>query len=130
MKFHSISDIITNSSTELFVVPKKNEVTAEEFLEVMEPVWRVYRDKKLKIDKRWAEYYGVHEETSFKDLVDIFVASCGTRETWTDYQDRERVYYEYDEGDLIIKGAGDNLIPYALFNFIDEIFSARHYHLG
>lgn len=120
MKLHSISDIVTNSSTEIFVIPADKKVTAEEFLADMEPIWEAWKKRKLESSETWGSYYGVCEDTKFRDIIDIFVANKDVKET----------FYQYNSGDLVVRGSEDNIIPYALFSLIDDMFDAEHYHLG
>jgi hypothetical protein len=130
MKLHSISDIVTNSSTEIFVIPADKKVTAEEFLADMEPIWEAWKKRKLESSETWGSYYGVCEDTKFRDIIDIFVANKDVKETYTGYKNREETFYQYNSGDLVVRGSEDNIIPYALFSLIDDMFDAEHYHLG
>lgn len=108
----SISDIITNSSSEVFVIKGKKERNQE----IMELIINLYNLLGREID----------------DDLEIFVSS-------RDYKDYKELGYKCRKGDIIIQSTSDNSIPCAIMYFIEELPSlldCLHYgdierhHLG
>lgn len=134
MKLHSRIDIMTNSSAEMFVIPAGRGKTKEDFLNFIEPIWEQYKKEKLENDPSWADYYGIKEDTKFEDIVNIFIPTEGIRESYFydsfGGREVEHIYQAYHPGDLVICGTVDNIIPYAFFTLIEDMFSAERYHLG
>lgn len=91
-KIQSMSDIITNSSSEVFIVNTDNH------------------EKVINFIKDVCEVCGWNTE----DLMCFESADIdGSVEGWTDIN--------YKKGDLLIYSAGDNAIPYYIMEIIEEL---------
>ena len=111
---HSMVDLITNSSTELFVLD------TEKSLEVVKEILQCAIDLH---NKTQGVLYG------FRDIFEEPYIGSGKEalgEGWTDF------YNSKIEKGIIVCGAGDNAIPYWMFNFIEEVFGyqTERFHLG
>lgn len=99
----SISDIITNSSSEVFVIKGQKERNQE----IMNIIIGLYKLLGRDIDE---------------DL-EMSVASDNFKDRSWDYQ--------YKKGDIVIYSTEDNSIPYAIMKFIEELPSVLDYlHYG
>ncbi len=113
INIHSMVDIITNSSTELFVLDTEKSIG-------------VVKD----ILKEAINLHNMAHETKYKfeDIFDtLYIGSPkDALEDWETYHNSR-----IKEG-LIIKGVGDNSIPYWMFEFIESTFgySTERFHLG
>lgn len=107
MKIHSITGIITNSSTELFVVdPTKFTVEQiEEKLELLYALLERCNPGEISI--------------AYEDVYDTYDGSYG----------RRVVYQEYKKGDILLR-AEDSEWGYEALEVIESIFNAKRYHLG
>lgn len=97
LKIQSVSDIITNSSSEVFVIKGsgKYEQEVKDFLD--EVVELLGYD-----DDPYCEF-------------DVFTADRDYKDSWYDYS--------YSRGDLIIASGTDNSIPYLLMQIIEDLGS-------
>ena len=110
---HSMVDVITNSSTELFILDKEKSV-----------------DVVKGILQEAINLHNISHNTNYKfeDIFDEPYVGSGNDALggWEDY-------YQSDikEG-VIIKGARDNSIPFWMFEFIGSVFgySTEKFHLG
>lgn len=122
IKIQNISDVITNSSSEIFICKSNTpEDTAELIRDVLTSV---YENLKRARDNAGRNTYAYYGET-LDDLMDIYVAQ-------KDYTD-SGWGYSYKEGDIIIESTEDNSIPSILMDFIYEFFSwdnIERHHLG
>ena len=107
---HSFIDVITNSSTELFVCGKEQEI-----------------DTVREVLKSWEE---VHK--NFKDTYEVRRPTQQEMEYKNWKWDWYLRGYEknLDENSIIIEWTGDNDIPYWFFDLIEDEFNASRYHLG
>lgn len=126
LRIHSTIDVITNSSTELFVCDKEKSLDAvkkliEEKWELAKPlydfsgsVWDVLEVKQItKKDVEQAEKERNENEYGF----------------WLDsYAYNEK--FSYNAGDIHIVGTSDNSIPYEFFDVIEKFFQCQRFHLG
>lgn len=97
---HSFVDVITNSSTELFVCDTDKTVDAIKDI--------------LK---------GIGADS----LVNIGIIGKGEKPYWMNDDDWG---IKTKEGQIYIEGIEDNIIPYELFDCIEYLFNATRYHLG
>lgn len=97
MKIISISDVITNSSSEVFVIHSKPEFQEEINKEIPELLKNVCEVIDLNIDKM------MEFNVSDKTYID---------EGW---------YYYVNKGDLLIYSTEDNSIPSWLMDLIDSL---------
>lgn len=109
---HSMIDLITNSSTELFVGDKERSI------ELVKEILQCAIDLHNKVEDSNFKFEDIFDEPYFGSCKD-------TLNGWEDY------YPSHNYGDeLILRGADDNSIPYWMHEFIESTFSARRYHLG
>jgi len=115
---HSVIDVITNSSTELFVCnTSKSLEVVKESLEVMIEAYN--------------KLCGTEEMYSFDSMFcEPRVATDEDDEVITDYSDYYSVPSVKIGETIIIEGAYDNSIPYGLLELIEEVFHAERLHLG
>ncbi len=114
-KPHSFVDVITNSSTELFVCDTEKSIeTVKEILTKMVNVYDdtltfedIFEDPKLYTKKKFEE----DKKTTSPEY------------EWG-YEKEENI------GSVMIYGTGDNSIPYELFELITHTFNASQHHLG
>jgi len=109
---HSFIDVITNSSTELFVMDtnKSIEVVKEILIEAI--------NLHNKVE---------NTNYSFEDIFDEPYIGSGydALDGWNDY------YSTTIGNGIIIKSANDNSIPYWMFEFIESSFGdVERFHLG
>ncbi len=97
MKIISISDVITNSSSEVFVIHSKPEFQEEINEEIPEFLKNICEVAELNID----------------EIMEFDVSD----ETYID----EGWYYYVNEKDLVIYSVSDNTIPSWLMDLIDSI---------
>ena len=128
ISYHSFIDVITNSSTELFVCnTDKSLKMVEEILKDIlkthnEEVKKGYIDghdgRALKFDDCFLKPYIYTKEVYEKD-------TKGRSAEWLwGYEKEETI------GKIMIIGAEDNSIPYYLWDKINHIFNSYNYHLG
>ena len=106
-------DIITNSSTELFVLDTEKSV------DVVKDILTTAVELHNKSTGENNEFDHIFGEVYFGNVREAL-------DGWTDY------YKSEDKEAVIIKGYGDNSIPYWMFDFIENIFGygTKRYHLG
>lgn len=112
---HSFVDVITNSSTELFVcnTDKSVEMVKEILTEKYESFNKLYDRGKQDVNDILE--VKIADEKCVKDM-----------EEWKEYYSNLKI----KKGDIIIKGIDDNSIPYEFFDVIEELFDVLRYHLG
>lgn len=113
INIHSFVDVITNSSTELFVLDTDKAIeTVVEILEEAIALHNKTHDTSLEFKDVFNDpYIG-----SGKDALD----------GWEDYYNSS-----IDKG-IILRGADNNSIPYWMWEFIESTFgySTERFHLG
>ena len=98
MKILSISDVITNSSSEVFIIHGKPEFQDRINEEVPELLAKICNVLELDID----------------DILTTRISTeTGIDDDW---------YYNFNKGDLIIESVSDNTIPYWLMEFIEDLY--------
>ncbi len=110
---HSMVDIITNSSTELFVLDtEKSKHTVKEILISAIELHNLANNGKLTFEDCFDEPYHGSGEEALKG--------------WNKY------FTSRIKNGIILEGVGDNSIPYWMFEFIESIFgySTERFHLG
>lgn len=116
IEVHSFVDVITNSSTELFVCD------TDKSLEQVEAILR----KKLEAYNNWKDQDYVFEdifETPYIYTQEMCDEASIHEYAW-DYENQSNV------GKLIIAGVEDNSIPYDMWDTINKLFDASNHHLG
>lgn len=117
---HSFVDLITNSSSELFVcnTDKSVEAVKETLIELI----KAYNAKEALQPEN--HRYLLDVNRLFDDIFQEPYISEGNEDD-SDYYD-----VRANKGDIIIRSASDNTIPYELFDAIESTFGANRYHLG
>lgn len=116
INLHSFVDVITNSSTELFVCDTDKSI---------ETVESILREKLKQFNALHNREY-VYEECF--DPAYIYTNEMADKAqnrgyAW-DYENQDTV------GKLIIQSRADNSIPYDMWDLINALFGGRNYHLG
>jgi hypothetical protein len=107
---HSFVDLITNSSSELFVC------NTDKSVDMVESLLR----KMLDLHN---EIHGTSRH--FDDCFGgVYVATDHLKSLANSYD------FSFTKGQIIIESQGDNSIPYELFDMIESAFEARRHHLG
>lgn len=113
ISIHSFVDLITNSSSELFIVRDNSSV--ETVTELLEKLCDIYNQKMRLIGEPlvvFDDIFGTIEEC-YSDMIEP---------DWYGVQTRK--------GDILIHSRDDNSIPYEMQNDIETMFNAKRYHLG
>lgn len=110
---HSLVDLITNSSTELFVLD------TEKSLEVVKEILVEAINLNNKTKGTSEKFEDIFEELRIGNGNSALVG-------WGDY------YKSKISKGIIIMGVGDNSIPWWMFNFIESVFGydTERFHLG
>ena len=121
LNIHSVLDIITNSSSELFIVDDDTTVkTVEEMLKYMVDQWNEMGEKG--IFGKW------HQNLKYEDIMSVRTFSdedVVSNHGWEyGYEKKENI------GKIIIESESDNSIPSAMMEWIESAFSAKRWHLG
>jgi hypothetical protein len=115
MKIHSIVDLITNSSTELFVLKPKAEISEEEIYKLVHEKYEMY----LELVE--------HDRLSL-DVFEVREAVCDVAEPYKGY-----FYEKYDKGDILVS-ADDSDFDYefqdVLLSILEKYGKVEKYHLG
>ena len=107
----NISDVITNSSSEIFICKSDNaEHTIELLEEVLSSVYENYKKARDHAGSNTYSYYG----DSLSDILTMYIAN--NDEYNSDYN------YHIKRGDIIIESTDDNSIPSIIMDFIHEFF--------
>jgi len=113
INLHSYVDLITNSSTELFVSKDKKEL--DDVVSILRKMLDDYNEREncdCVFDRVFSQpYYSniLDDEYDYKSIYTVDFTKPVV---------------------LIIKGSRDNSIPYELIDEIEELFNAKRYHLG
>ncbi len=121
VNLHSFVDVITNSSTELFIANDAKEVeVVKNILEKMLEISNLDSNGNVVMSHKVDEIFNVYkiDEKNVDSLIEMLDGySCN--------QNREELI-----GKIIIEGTSDNVIPYELFELIERKFDAERIHLG
>jgi len=110
INIHSLIDVITNSSTELFILDTKKSIGfIIEILQHAIDLHNIANETNLKFDDIFIEPYYQDDKTF---------------EGWSDY------YSSNLKDGIVVKGIDDNSIPYWMFDFIENTFASERFHLG
>ncbi len=122
---HSVVDLITNSSTELFVM-RTGDKDVDTVRNILEEKWRLF---KLLYPNDYAG--NPKEYDSFTEILEVRKATAEDAksydENWSDCYEKGMV----KEGNVMIIGISDNSIPGDFFDVITNTFhDVETYHLG
>ena len=122
IKIQNISDVITNSSSEIFICKSDNsEQTIELLEEVLTSVYENYKKAQDHAGSNTYSYYG----ESLSDILTIRTADHDYTDSWYGYN--------ISKGDVIIESTSDNSIPIIIMDFIELFFkwdNVKRVHLG
>lgn len=116
---HSFVDVITNSSTEMFVCETDKSLDAVEM--ILRDIIKKYNIITSLEDRGPITF----EETFNKPFI-------YTEEQYAEVDQKWAWGYEKESniGKVMIMGTGDNSIPYEIWEEIENIFNANSEHLG
>lgn len=125
LKIQSIADVITNSSSEIFVIqdPKNLEGTLESYGGFLHSI-KEYCN--LFLEKEHVEGCYMNHD-SWEDCFEVSIAN---------HKDYDHDYgYGFNVGDLLVESVSDNTIPCEVMDYIEESADAHGYqckrsHLG
>lgn len=119
INIHSVVDVITNSSSVIFVY--KEGKTEDIIRQALEEMYTAY--KKVRTDDN---YYG-------DELNDLLTIKTATEED-VKYWKKAAIDWDYNfdvkVGDILIESTSDNSIPWGLMDMIENGFQATRFHLG
>ena len=110
---HSMVDVITNSSTELFVLD------TEKSLDWIKDILQEAINLHNKINNTKYKFEDIFREPYIGSAVEAL-------------KGYEAYYQPRNKKGVIIEGAGDNSIPFWMMDFIEDTFgySTERFHLG
>ena len=113
IKPHSIIDVITNSSTELFVIDTDKSI--ETVKEILQEAINLHN----KVKGSSYTFEDIFKEPRFNEGKVVI-------EGW------EEFYTSELSNAIIVEGASDNSIPFWMLEFIENVFgySTERFHLG
>jgi hypothetical protein len=126
MKLHSFSSLITNSSTDIYVLPHSLYKSVEEVMSVLKEIIAEYNDRvELKPYADWEHTVNLDSiltvEKKESDLHDVLDLSDGSKHIWQSWK----------KDDIVIIGLDDNSIPGDVQDSIEVRFPRhKRYHLG
>jgi hypothetical protein len=114
INIQSMSDIITNSSSEVFVIQGGSLTDA---------IVRIVKD----VTELWCNAANNEWLKEVSDILEVEVAN--------DFYDDSDWGYHYNKGDIVIYSTDDNSIPYDLMEALEDILNAlgvkwQRRHLG
>lgn len=114
INLHSFVDVITNSSTELFVCDTDKSVeVVKQILQDKLDSWNRNEGHNRSFDDVFCEPY-IYTKEMYE-----------SRSEWAwDWENPDSI------GKMIIESNGDNAIPYDMWDDINYIFNGCNYHLG
>ena len=138
INFHSCVDLITNSSTELFMVNNQHniDIVKKVLMELLLSYKNLasigafgeylMKNNKFILGEKQETLENAITEEDFDNIFNVFEytrkmydENCG----W-DYENESNI------GKIIIESTSDNSIPYEMFEWIENIFNSDKYHLG
>ena len=128
---HSFIDVITNSSTELFICDsEKSCETAQELLEIAWAKWKEYQNS---IDCGYSCDRPLDNILTFEVITGADIHNGDLGKYWKEYYRNEfgKINDSEDSKYLVIKGTDDNSIPYEFYDAIESLFGpCAQLHLG
>ena len=125
LKIQSIADMITNSSSEIFVIkdPRDTKMSLESYSGFLKDL-ECYTN--LFLEKEHAN--GSYSYVDGPD--DCYEANIADRKYFDIFYE-----YGYDIGDLLIESTSDNSIPWEIMEYIEDSarshgYSCKRRHLG
>ena len=121
-QIHSTSDLITNSSSELFVCG--NDRSKKTVTEELKALLNVYN----KLNRTNLNFENVFEPVKIVDS--IYNLGIGEYANHHHFNHIEEYHKNRSGQFLIIKSIGDNTIPSELFDMIESVYNGYRIHLG
>lgn len=119
---HSTSDIITNSSSELFICG--TDRTVEKVANELQIILDMYN----KISMSNLDFDMVFQPVELVDSV--YNLGIGDYAEYHHFEHIDKYHRNSNGKLLIIRSMGDNAIPYELFDLIESIYNGYRIHLG
>lgn len=125
LKIQSISDVITNSSSEIFIINDPKDISMK--IEAYEGfLYGIQEYCNLFIEAE-------HQKGYYEDIEsyeDCFHSSIAESKYYDKFYE-----YSYYPGDLLIESNGDNSIPWEVMDYIENSaskhgYSCKRRHLG
>ena len=143
---HSSVDVITNSSSEIFICSTNNSL--EDVKEILQSLLDIHHKADPYYGNNFDDVFGeiyVLDESNVDSYIDLMVEwECWPRDI--SYHDKQyqkklaearRLYRKEHYGDptelygkIVINSNGDNSIPWGIQQSIEELFHAKRTHLG
>lgn len=121
---HSFVDVITNSSTELFICDTKKSVEViKTILQKIIDITNLSENgEDLPQSSKVEDIFNVYELTDKNagSLTETLEGYC----TYTKYEKKQLI------GKIVIERTSDNIIPYEIFDLITQTFNTDRIHLG
>ena len=125
LKIQSIADVITNSSSEIFVIknPKGLSLTEDDYSGFLQDL-EAYANLLLETKHSQGQY---ESDDSISDWYETEIADKKEYDGFYDYG--------YDVGDLLVESSGDNTMPHELMEYVESSainhgYSCKRVHLG
>ena len=144
INFHSFSDLITNSSTDIFAC--KTDKTNQMINELLSELYCISKGLKNLLIEDKIKYFNNEVATVEMGTVKNFIDRCeyyllyewdsegNQQKTNTPNTIIEKNYFfnklKLDDEIIIVCGVSSNTIPYWMQNFIEENLNAYRVHMG
>lgn len=121
---HSMVDVITNSSSEIFICnTQKILSTVRQILVELLDLYNSQFNASLRFDEVFKAYY-LDSKEEIKESLDYLDYYCNNT------LDKVLKIQEEKGKVLLIESASDNSIPHALWQWMEDLFAADRIHLG
>ena len=120
---HSVVDLITNSSSELFIY------SGDKSVEVIEDVVKQLIEQhnaRCELAKKVSQKDFYEHPCSYDSAIGGVYVAGGVPSS----DEHEFYGISYKPGDILISSNGDNSIPWPVQEAISEVLGAVRYHLG
>lgn len=121
---HSKVDVITNSSTELYVMANGDIDEVREAILVALEQWM---QTQLKENPKWAKWRGLDTTTPEEFMKESMTIEYDVPEDVIERYGFEDYYNGSSDTHICVEGTGDNSIPWDLMDTFDYI---ARYHFG
>jgi hypothetical protein len=123
---HSVLDVITNSSSELFVISDNTTVSAvEDLLKYMVDTWNEMADKGI-----FGKWHQDRETLKYENCMGVRLMDPSDINIGEDAKYSWGYETEENVGKIIIESTTDNSIPWEIIEWIESAFSSKRWHLG
>lgn len=139
---HSFLDVITNSSSELFICDKEQSIEfVKEMLHFMLDKWNemavkgafgdwYIKNKRISLNTKKEEIKPIKTFEEVFGNIYIYTKERQYQDTITSGDFYKDMHDSSNIGKIFIESAEDNSIPFEIFDWIESAFNATRYHLG